>query len=396
MKWNSIILIITCLISYSIQIDNGLGLTPAMGWNSWNFYGCNINEEVIKKTADLMVSKGLKDAGYEYLNLDDCWQMSRDENGRIVEDKEKFPSGMKELGKYIHSKGLKFGIYSSAGTKTCQGRPGSLYYEDIDAQTYAEWEVDYLKYDNCHNQGIPSTERYPKMTNALKKAGRPIYYSICQWGEEKIATWGSKYSNSWRTTLDISNNWESFILILDQQQGLEKYAGPGGWNDPDMLEVGNDGFTLAEAKSHFVLWAVLKAPLILGNDLSNMSPEILQLLTNDKIIKVNQDKKGKQAKRIKRDAHIVSGYLDYYVGELERNTWVVVYHNRSKENVTMELFFKEFDFPGLGGDIVDIINKNNIGYTTDSYSVEVESHGVFAYTIHLYCGEGENCKKFLE
>ena len=281
------------------SLDNGLGRTPQMGWNSWNKFGCNINEELIINTIDTLNSSGLLEAGYKYINLDDCWQYSRDENGTILPDYDAFPNGIKPLVDYAHSKGLLFGLYSDAGTKTCAGRPGSLGYEEIDAKTYAEWGVDYLKYDNCYNQGISSLERYPVMRDALNKTGRPIFYSLCQWGEEDVPTWGKDVANSWRTTGDISDNWNSMTTIIDINDKSYKYGGPGGWNDPDMLEVGNGGMTSTEYKTHFGLWAISKAPLLIGCDITSMNKDIKDILTNSEVIAINQDSLGEQGRKIK-------------------------------------------------------------------------------------------------
>ena len=287
------------LISLISSLDNGLGLTPQMGWNTWNKFHCDIEEKLIQKSIDAMVSTGLKDLGYNYMNLDDCWQIKRDENNVIVPDADKFPNGIKPLADYAHSKGLNFGVYSDAGNLTCQMRPGGLYYEDIDAKTYAEWGVDYLKYDNCWNLGISSKERYPRMTRALMNQTRPIFYSICQWGQEEIPTWGKEFGNSWRTTLDITDTWISMINIIDQNDKWYKYAGPGGWNDPDMLEVGNGGMSTIEYRTHFSLWAISKAPLLIGCDITNMTKETFAILSNKEVIEINQDKLGEQGHKIK-------------------------------------------------------------------------------------------------
>jgi len=258
---------------------DSLALTPPMGWNSWNRYHCDINEEIVRATADAMVEKGMRDAGYLYVVIDDCWQIARDEQGNIIPDPERFPSGMKALGDYIHSKGLKFGIYSDAGTKTCQKRPGSRGYEFQDARTYASWGVDYLKYDWCHTSTQDAPASYALMRQALDATGRPIVFSICEWGTHKPWLWGAKVGgNLWRTTEDILNCWDcttdwggmGFIWILDKQDTLWKYAGPGHWNDPDMLEVGNSGLTLEESRAHFSLWCVLTARLMAGNDIIHM------------------------------------------------------------------------------------------------------------------------------
>ena len=281
-------------------LDNGLGLTPQMGWNTWNKFACGIDEELIKNSIDAIISSGLKDAGYNYINLDDCWQESRDENGYIVENPITFPSGIKYLVDYAHEKGLKFGLYSSAGNYTCQGKPGSLNYEEKDAEMYAKWGIDYLKYDNCFNNGISSHIRYPKMRDALTNTNHSIFYSLCQWGEEEVATWGKDVGNSWRTTGDISDNWNSMISIIDQNDQWYQYAGPGGWNDPDMLEVGNGGMTYTEYRTHFGLWALVKSPLLIGCDITNMSEETKEILTNPEVIAINQDPLGEQGHKIKR------------------------------------------------------------------------------------------------
>ena len=293
------LLILSLLISSTLSLDNGLGLTPQMGWNTWNKFACNINETLIYDSIDALVSSGLRDLGYNYMNLDDCWQKSRDANKTIVPDAQKFPNGIKVLADYAHNKSLKFGLYSDAGNYTCQLRPGGYGYEDIDAKTYSEWGVDYLKYDNCLNGGISAKIRYPRMTIALMRQERPIFFSICQWGEEEIATWGRAMGNSWRTTQDIVDRWESMLNIIDINDQWYKYAGPGGWNDPDMLEVGNGHMDYIEYQTHFSLWAISKAPLLIGCDLTSMSNETFQILSNKEVIDINQDKLGEQGHKIK-------------------------------------------------------------------------------------------------
>ena len=278
-----------------------------MGWNSWNKFACNINEKLIRDTIDALVNTGLAQAGYKYVNLDDCWQVSRDSNGKIVVDQKAFPNGIKPLADYAHQKGLLFGLYSDAGFKTCAGRPGSLGYEEIDAKTYAEWGVDYLKYDNCFTDGSAPEVRYPVMRDALLKQNRPIFYSMCEWGVNDPAKWGAKVGNSWRTTGDISNSWNSMINIIDINNKWYEYAGPGGWNDPDMLEVGNGGMTVEEEKIHFGLWCISKAPLLIGCDITNMSKETFEILTNPEVIAINQDKLGIQGRKIKTEQPIPEG-----------------------------------------------------------------------------------------
>ncbi len=380
-------LILICCVS---SLDNGLGKTPQMGWNSWNHFACNIDEEVIKRTADAMVSSGFVDKGYVYLNLDDCWQLSRDTTtGRIQEDKEKFPSGIKTLSNYVHSKGMKFGLYSSAGTKTCEGRPGGLYFEEIDAQVYEEWEVDYLKYDNCFNEFLPGIIRYTRMRDALLKISRKIFYSICSWGEESIEKWGESVGNSWRTTGDIKDNWNSFLDILDKQVGLEAFAKPGGWNDPDMLEVGNSGMTDSEYQAHFALWALLKAPLIIGCDVTNMTEGTKRILLNEKIIAINQDSLGKQGKRYKSD-QTSTGNLEIWAGELSTG-YAIILFNRSSHSQKMTVVFSEVEYKFPGGNLQNLITDENYGYVEGSFTTDVESHSVVVLKLHTYCTEFMNC-----
>ena len=293
------LLLIIYIIRIINSLNNGLAKTPQMGWSSWNKFGCSITEKIILDTIDALNRSGLIDAGYHYINIDDCWQSSRNKYGIIIPDPIKFPNGIKSLVDYAHSKGLKFGLYSDAGIYTCEKRPGSLGYEKIDAKTYAEWGVDYLKYDNCYNKNITAKKRYTKMRNALKKTGRKIFYSICNWGFENVTKWGRYVGNSWRTTKDIKDTWKSMIRIIDINNKWYKYAGPGGWNDPDMLEVGNGGMNIDEYKVHFGLWAISKAPLIIGCDIINMTKEIKDILTNPEVIAINQDILGEQGRKIK-------------------------------------------------------------------------------------------------
>ncbi|KAA8521005.1 hypothetical protein F0562_011707 [Nyssa sinensis] len=316
-------------------LANGLGLTPQMGWNSWNHFHCNIEEKLINETADGMVSTGLAALGYEYINLDDCWaELNRDSKGNLVPNASTFPSGIKALADYVHSKGLKLGIYSDAGVQTCSNTmPGSLGYEEQDAKTFASWGIDYLKYDNCNNNNISPKERYPKMSKALLNSGRSIFFSLCEWGLEDPATWAEAVGNSWRTTDDIGDNWESMTLRADQNDKWASYAGPGGWNDPDMLEVGNGGMTIAEYRSHFSIWALAKAPLLIGCDIRSMDNVTYELLSNNEVIAVNQDKLGVQGKKVKKD-----GDLEVWGGPLSNERVALVLWNRgaSKANITAD------------------------------------------------------------
>ncbi|XP_010031355.2 alpha-galactosidase 1 [Eucalyptus grandis] len=284
-------------------LANGLGLTPPMGWNSWNHFACVINETVIRETADALVSTGLSKLGYEYVNIDDCWaEIARDHHGNFVAKNTAFPSGIKALADYVHSKGLKIGIYSDSGYFTCsKTMPGSLGHEEQDAKTFAAWGIDYLKYDNCNNDGTKPTVRYPVMTRALMKAGRPIFFSLCEWGDLHPALWGAKIGNSWRTTNDISDTWDSMMSRADLNEPYAELARPGGWNDPDMLEVGNGGMTKNEYMVHFSIWAISKAPLLLGCDIRNLSKDTWEIISNKEVIAVNQDPLGIQAKKVRSE-----------------------------------------------------------------------------------------------
>jgi len=358
-------------------LDNGLGLTPQMGWNSWNHFGCDINEQLIRDTIDTLVSSGLAAAGYKYVNLDDCWQVSRDVDGKIVADPDAFPSGIHALANYAHSKGLKFGLYSDAGKKTCAGRPGSLGYETQDAKTYASWEVDYLKYDNCHSTFTPPEERYPVMRDALNATGRPIFFSMCEWGIDQPATWAADVGNSWRTTFDINDSWRSVMDIIWRNNHWAKYAKPGAWNDPDMLEVGNGGMTDEEYKSHFSLWCISKAPLLIGCDITSMSNSTYSILTAHELIGVNQDPLGVQAA-------VVQQYddADVWSGPLSGNRYVVLLLNKAK--VAQEITARFVDV-GLTDTttclIRDLWQRSDVGLFTGSISYTVPSHGVVVLSL---------------
>ncbi|MCX4825089.1 NPCBM/NEW2 domain-containing protein [Streptomyces sp. NBC_01142] len=287
--------------------DDSLAPTPPMGFNNWNTTHCRaeFNEAMVKGIADIFVEKGLKDAGYQYVNLDDCWALpQRDSNGKLVPDPVRFPKGIKAVADYVHSKGLKFGIYTSAGTKTCNsaGFPGGLGHEYSDAQQFADWGVDYLKYDNCNNWGVDAKLRYTTMRDALKAAsrttGRPIVYSICEWGENKPWEWAADVGQLWRTTGDISDDWGSMVSIMKQNLPLAPYARPGAWNDPDMLEVGNGGMTDTEYRTHFSMWSIMAAPLLIGSDLRKAPASAFEILGNREVIAVDQDRLGKQGEVI--------------------------------------------------------------------------------------------------
>ncbi len=371
--------------------DNGLAQTPPMGWNSWNKFACNVSEDLVKSAADAMVSSGMKDAGYQYMVVDDCWQVSRDAAGNIVVDAKKFPSGIKALADYVHSKGLKFGIYSDAGTKTCAGRPGSRGHEYQDAIMYASWGVDYLKYDWCSTGTQDAQASYTTMADALKATGRPIVFSLCEWGSHKPWLWGATVGgNLWRTTDDIQDHWaghnkwpdgsccsNGVLDILDQQVGLESFAGPGHWNDPDMLEVGNGGMTTTEYRSHFSLWCVLAAPLIAGNDLANMTPEIKAILTNREVIAVNQDPLGMEGRRVRKD-----GDSEVWAKELKGGTRAVVLFNRGASDAEISVAWEDLGYPDhFSASVRDLWAGKDLGKFTGSFKATVLSHGVVMVTV---------------
>jgi alpha-galactosidase len=335
MKKQILLLVVAfCFLNASGQKFEQLAKTPPMGWNSWNKFRCNVSEKLIIQMVDAMVISGMHNAGYNYIVIDDCWQVNRAENGEIVEDKDRFPHGMKYLADYIHAKGLKFGIYSCAGTKTCEGRPGGCGHEYQDARTYARWGVDYLKYDWCNSSTQNAKASYSTMRDAIYAAGRPIVFSLCEWGTAKPWEWAKEVGHLWRTTEDIVDRWDAMIVILDKERDLAKYAGPGHWNDPDMLEVGNGGMTTEEYKTHFSLWCMLAAPLIAGNDLQNMSPETAEILTNSELIAIDQDTLGKQG-FCYRD----NGDYEIWIKKLANKEKAVCLLNRSDEEKEVQVDF---------------------------------------------------------
>src|SRR4051812_1707738 len=305
-------------------LDNGLARTPPMGWNDWNAFGCNVTEALVEQTADYFVSSGLRSAGYQYVNIDDCWLThSRDAAGNLVPDPAKFPDGITGTADYVHARGLKLGIYESAGTATCAGYPGSLGHERQDAASFASWGVDYLKYDNCNNQGVADQTRYTAMRDALAATGRPIVYSLCNWGNAAVWTWGAGAGNLWRTTGDISASFGSMLSNFHTNVGLAQYAGPGAWNDPDMLEVGN-GMSFTEDRAELSLWAEMAAPLIAGTALRPASPATLSLYLNPGVIAVDQDPLGRQGREVSS-----AGGLDVLAKPLSNGDVSVVLFNET-------------------------------------------------------------------
>ncbi|CAA6655705.1 unnamed protein product [Spirodela intermedia] len=393
-----------------------------MGWNSWNHFHCdsllydndrsvvgtlltvwwgkmvNHKEHIfiivsshltLKQTgqshdpdhlfaADAMVSTGLSSLGYKYVNLDDCWaELNRDSQGNLVPKASAFPSGIKNLADYVHGKGLLLGVYSDAGSYTCsKTMPGSLGYEDQDAKTFASWGVDYLKYDNCYNPGTSPKERYDKMSKALLNSGRRIFFSMCEWGQEDPATWAPEIGNSWRTTGDIEDKWR-VTSIADQNDRWAAYARPGGWNDPDMLEVGNGGMTADEYVSHFSIWALVKAPLLIGCDVRSMSNETQGILSNKEVIAVNQDSLGRQGQKVKKE-----GDLEVWAGSLSGGRVAVVLWNRGSSQSSITVVWSD-----LGLDPAMVVKARDLWAHSTAYSIRgelsatVESHACKMYVL---------------
>ncbi|MBO0322218.1 glycoside hydrolase family 27 protein [Muricauda sp. CAU 1633] len=351
------------------QKFNGLAKTPPMGWNSWNTFATDIDERLVMDTADLFVTLGLKDVGYEYIVLDDGWMSKeRDENGNLVADPQKFPNGMKALADYVHGKGLKFGLYGCAGSKTCAGFPGNRGHEYQDARSFAAWGVDFLKYDWCNTENLNAQGAYETMRDALAKSGRPILFSICEWGNNRPWDWAENVGHMWRVSGDITNCWDCEVdhggwsswgvwKIINMRKNIRHAAGPGHWNDLDMMEVGN-GMTDAEDKSHLAMWSIMASPLILGNDLRKVNPKTLEILTNDQVIGVNQDPLGIQGFKVSDDDGI-----EIWAKPLSNDAWAVVF-----VNMTDQVFELQYDWH-LGG-IEDKLNELRLKIDTYHYTIE--------------------------
>jgi alpha-galactosidase len=358
----------------------GLAQTPPMGWNSWNHFHDKVDDATIRAQAEAMVSSGMRDAGYTYINIDDTWEAQRDAQG-IIHPNSKFPD-MKALADFVHSKGLKLGIYSSPGAKTCAHYEGSLGHEVQDAHTYASWGIDYLKYDLCglrdQMKAAPNAQAahqmmvdaYVKMRDALRATGRPIVYSLCQYGEDAVWEWGASVGgNLWRTTGDISDNYTRMEDIGFGQAGLAPFAGPGHWNDPDMLEVGNGKMNTEEYRTHMSLWAILAAPLLAGNDLTAMTPETLALLTNKEVIAVDQDPLGKQGDRV-----YAEGPIEVWSRPLAGGALAVGIFNRHPKALTAHVDFTKLGFTG-NVQARDLWQHKDLALPA-MYNVEVPAHGV--------------------
>ncbi|MET7420936.1 NPCBM/NEW2 domain-containing protein [Dactylosporangium sp. NPDC005555] len=351
---------------------------PVMGWNSWNRFGCNIDENLIKATADAMVSTGLRASGYTYVNIDDCWMApTRDAQGRLRPDPTRFPGGIAAIADYVHARGLKLGIYSSAGTATCQGLPASLDHEVTDAQTWASWGIDLLKYDNCNNQGRPAAQRYKAMGDALKATGRHIVYSICNWGDDAPWEFAPDTGGSlWRTTGDINASWGSVTSLLDQQAGLETFARKGYYNDPDMLEVGNGPLTNDENIAHFSLWSLLSSPLLLGNDLRSVPAATLNVLRNADVIAVNQDWGGSQGRRMADN-----GDTEVWAKPMSDGSVAAVLFNRGGAAASISTTTATLGLGGSSSYTTKNLWTGATGTTPGTLSATVPSHGVAMFRV---------------
>ena len=375
----------------------GLAKTPPMGWNSWNTFACNIDEGLIRGMADVMVNSGMRDAGYVYVNLDDCWHGERDANGFIQPNAQRFPSGIKALADYVHAKGLKLGIYSDAGEKTCGGHPGSQGHEYQDAITYASWGIDYLKYDWCNTDDRAPAEAYRTMAKALLAAGRPIVFSACEWGDNKPWLWAKPISHSWRTTGDVISCWDCVVShgnwnsngvmrILDKQEGLRQYAGPDHWNDADMMEVGNMAM-VNEDRAHFAMWAMLTSPLIAGNDLRSMTEATRTILTNKEVIAIDQDALGIQGFPYKKEDGV-----EIWAKPLANGAWALTFLNRNHESRKLKFDWRKENIedalnkltPGFDKNIYrvrDLFGHRDVGTTAAPLEIVVPGHDVAMYRL---------------
>ncbi len=398
MKTTTTLIVAFISIICNAQKFENLAPTPPMGWNSWNTFGTDINEQLVKDIADKFVELGLKDAGYEYIVLDDGWMAKeRDANGNLIADPEKFPSGMKALADYIHSKGLKFGLYNCAGATTCAGYPGSRGHQYQDARTYASWNVDYLKYDWCDTDKLNAESAYTTMRDALYKAGRPVVFSICEWGDNKPWEWAKNIGQLWRVTGDIINCWDCEVghgswassgiwKIINMRKDIRNASGPNGWNDFDMMEVGN-GMTDAEDRSHFAMWSMLASPLIMGNDLRAASKETIKTLTNKEVISINQDKLGIQGFRFSNENN-----LEIWLKPLENNGWAMTFvnmtdqpvelnHNWQKHNIGDDVNGRYVDMKTTVFKIRDVFNHKDLGDTSAILKAKIAPHDVLMVTL---------------
>lgn len=377
------VLLILLVAALQAQKQPNLAPTPPMGWNSWNFFTCRVNEAAVKRMADAMATNGMKEAGYTYIVIDDCWQKNRDKDGYIVADPLKFPSGIKALADYVHSKGLKFGIYSDAGLLTCQHRPGSADYEDKDAQRYAEWGVDYLKYDWCSTDGMTAPVQYTKMRDALYRTHRPIVFSICTGGDSQPWLWGDTVGQLWRSTADIQDRFAAghgVMKIFDEMSHIRIYNKPNAWNDADMLQAGNPGLNTIQSRTHFTLWCMMATPLMAGNNLLLMPPAMLKILTNKNAIAVDQDPLG-----IPCFKWADANGIEAWIKPLADGSYAVCFLNRSKHAARLNFnwplqatdpdYRKTYNING-SFTVFDIWKNKELGTTAKNLTSIIKGQGV--------------------
>jgi len=393
----------------SLSLEDNCAKTPPMGWNSWNTFQLDIHEELVKGVTDVMIETGMRDAGYQYVCIDDGWMLEvLDQEEKLIVNDNKFPSGLKALGDYIHKQGLKFGLYLDAGVKTCGGFAGSYGHEELHAQQFADWGVDFIKIDFCftHSRCLENPDCrkdngpihaykghevfYKKWYQAIQKTGRPIVISICEWGWDEPWEWGHKWGHMFRTTGDIRDSWGTnylelpqvgkwvlgpWIGLLDRQIGLEPYNGPGHWNDPDMMIVGMKNLNNQEYRAQFTMWCILAAPLIAGNDIRNMNSMTIETLTNPEVIAVNQDPLGRQGTRIRKN-----GDLEVWAKPLKDNEWAVALFNRSGDNADITVFWEDLELsPNTLIKVRDLWEKSDIGSFTRSFSEIVPYHSTLLF-----------------
>jgi alpha-galactosidase len=365
----------------ALALTNGVALTPPMGWNSWYGLGCDVDAADVEQAAYNLVVSGMRDAGYTYVNVDDCWQGDRSSDGTIQSDPTRFPGGMPSLIDYVHSLGLKFGLYTDAGSATCMGMPGSLGYEQQDADTYAQWGVDFVKVDWCNSDGLDPATQYQAMRDAIQDAGtaygHPMVFSICDWGVDSPWAWGPSTGNMWRTAGDIGDpkhQWVHVLANIDLNAGHAAVAHPGAWNDPDALEVGLGTMSDIEDRSQFSLWAMMAAPLLISNDVSNMSDVTRATLTNPDVIAIDQDPAGIQGTVVKQDD---SGQLQVWAKQLSgQNTWAVALFNRSAADATIRVDWSDIRLASTNATVRDVWAGTSPTIAQNSYSADVPGHGV--------------------
>lgn len=373
-----LLFLLCATIPAAAQKFDGLAPTPPMGWSTWNAFGVNCNESLVKESAGAMIANGMRDAGYAYLVIDDAWlAKKRDADGNLAADPVKFPHGMKALGDFLHANRFKFGIYNSAGSLTYAGYPGGRGHEFQDAKTFASWGVDYLKYDWCDHGTANAPETCRIMSRAIQAAGRPMIFSLCGSGKNSPWLWAAPVLHLWRTTEDIYPSYDRIKIILDLQVGLDEFSGPDHWNDLDKLEVGNRGLTMAEARAHFSLWCLLAAPLIAGNDVRSITPEIRAILTNRDVIAIDQDALGREGFRYRIDPE-----KEIWIKPLSHREWAACILNTSPRQADLSVDWESCTFlTERYYHVFNLWTGHEVGRTVDHISEQVDSHGALLYRL---------------